>query len=78
MKLWESVLNHFRLKSSLIWLDSEDPLTKYLNNHARLGLLNVFAKRAETQLMTLPENLSSSEAEALKHGPFYTTGFDFV
>lgn len=78
LKLWESVLHHHGLKSALIWLDSSDPLCQYLGAKARLGLLNVFARQAETQLMTVPENLSVEDATSFNQGPYYTTGFDFV
>ncbi len=78
LRLWESVLHYYHLKSALIWLDQSDPLFVQLSGSGRLGILNLFAKRAAIQLMSVPENLTLEEQESFGKGPFYTTGFDFV
>ncbi len=78
LRLFESVLHHYKRHSALFWLDENCPYYQNILEHGRLGILQNFVKGSDTWFMASSRNLSAEEEEMVTSGPAYVSAFDFI
>ena len=78
LRLFEGVLNHYRRKSALFWLDENDPMFKDITTFGHLGLIDQFVNTSDTWIMASCRNMEKEEEKQIYDGPVYVSSFDFI
>ena len=78
VKLFESLLHKFRLKASLVWLDTTDPLYPVLKDIGKHGVMKNFVDNASVRIMAIPGKMSESSQKHISDNPIYLSTVDFI
>jgi hypothetical protein len=78
IKLFESIMRHFSLRASLIWLDIRDPLYQTLIKLGKHGMMKNFVDSASVKILAIPEKASIHTMQHIQNHPLYISTFDFI
>ncbi len=78
VRLMESVLAEYGLKSAMFWLDDRDTMYATLTHSGKLGLLHRFVKDSSAYILASFRNLTQEEEKEITNAPVYMSGFDCI
>lgn len=76
--LMEGLLAQENLKTAIFWLAADSPITKMLNEKAKLGIIHALVKDTVSYMTFNGKALSAEAQEALEQSPPYISSFDFI
>lgn len=76
--LMEGLLAKENLKTAIFWLAADSPITKMLNEKAKLGIIHALVKDTVSYMTFNGKALTAETTEALEKYPPYISSFDFI